>query len=220
MATTAVSTLGKYEFFRYGWTARIAWVKLYTDADVLVDQQAMTLEHTVGMGEMTMAAPVVFDVAAETTDVSYVTIGYTTGTPLDIVFYTKTLAELYDFPTEGTLTISSWEFTVGGTYLLPAGRDDLCDNGWTSLVTWVKCYNSSDVLLNSQSLTFSASTGTGIMSATAPIVFEIATGGAAYYMTFGYTDGTDVVLYKRLYATTYTFTTAGRLTIGTWTITL
>jgi hypothetical protein len=215
---TAVTTLGKYELFKYGWTLHTAWVRLYTSADVLVDEQSLTLSYA--SNTLSPSATIVFDVASGTNDVSYVVIGYTTGTPLDVTFYTKDLPALYDFPSDGTLTVNSWQITVGGTYLLPAGRDDLCVNGWESLVTWVKLYNSSDVLLASESMTFAANVGTGVFAATSDIVFEVATGGAAYYAVFGYTSGSDVQLYKRLFSTTYTFTTAGRLTIDSWEITI
>lgn len=217
---TAVTTSGKYELFQNGWTSKIAWARAYTNLDVLVDEQAATFSYSSVTGKMTPTAPIVFDVAAGVNDVAYVEIGYTTGAPLNISFYTKDLPALYDFPTAGTLTVSTWEITIAGTYLTVAGRNDLCPNGWVSLVTFAKLYNASDVLLSTVSKTFTANAGTGVFSPSSDIVFEVATGGVASYMVFGYTSGSDVQLYKRIFASTYTFTTAGRLTIDSWEITI
>ena len=217
---TAVSTLGKYQLFYGGWTSKIGWARLYDITNTLINQQSVTFSYSSATGKMTPTSTIVFTVAAETVDAAYIELGYTSPYPLDEIYYTKDLPALYDFPTEGTLTVNSWDITIGGTYIQIAGRDDICDNGWESLVTWVKLYTAADGLINTQSVSFTSDVNTGIFSPTANIVFEAATGDVAYYMAFGYTSGTDVVLYKRFFSTSYTFTTAGRLTIDSWEITI
>lgn len=215
---TAVSTAGKHELFTYGWTTRVAWAKLYTNLDVLVDTQAVTLTYNAGV--MTPSADIVFSVASGTNDCSYVEIGYTSGGSVEIVLYTKDLPQLYDFATAGTLTIDSWEISVGGTGLQTTGRDELCTEGWTSNITWVKLYTSGDVLLDTQNATFASNAGTGIMSPSGVITFNVAGSQTAAYAMIGYTDGTDKGLFKKIFSSPYAFATAGTLKVNSWEITI
>jgi len=208
---TAVTELGSYELFNSGWESKIAWARLYTNLDVLVDEQACSFTYS--GSTLNPTADIVFDVGAGVNDVAYIILGYTTGTPLDIEMYSKDLPALYDFTTAGTLTVDSWAITLGGTSLTADGRPVLAQDGFVSTIVSAKLYNASDTLLDTQSVTMSASPSTGVMSPTADIVFDVATGGVAYYITLCNTGGTE--LYKRIIGS-YTFATAGKLTVDAW----
>ena len=215
---TAVSEIGAYNLFYGGWTSSVAQAKLYTNLDVLVDTQAITLNYA--SSQMQVSADIVFSVAAGTNDVSYVEIGYTSPAYEQIPeswmdFYSKDLALLYDFATAGTLTIDSFNISVTGDYLQAAGRDELCQYGFDSKVTWAKLYTSADALLDTQSVTLETSIA-GVCSPTADIVFTV-TSGTGYYVALGY--GTTV-MYKRLLGAGYTFTTPGTLTVSSWEMTI
>jgi hypothetical protein len=216
---TSVSTLGKYYLLFSGWTTRIVRAKLYTSSNVLVATETVTFSYNSTTNILSPTAPIVFDVAEAVDDVAYVVIeGF--NDPTYYAIYTKDLPSLYDFTTAGTLTVSSWEITFSGSYLLDAGKDILVTEGLSSKITWAKLYNASNVLLDTQSVTMSASSSTGIMQPTADIVFDVATGGVASYIRLGYTDGSDVICYQRTLPSTYTFTTAGTLTVDSWFITI
>jgi len=212
---TIVPNIGKYDLFTTGWTSKVTWAKLFTNLDVEVDEQSCTLEY-VG-GALSPTADIVFDVGASTDDVAYIMIGYTSGT--DVAVYIKDLPSLYDFTTAGTLTIDTWTISIGGTHILTAGKEIMAEQGFTSIITWAKLYTSANELLDSENVTLSAN-GQGIMQPTADIVFNVATGKVANYITLGYTPSSDVVCYKRVLSSSYTFTTAGTLTVDSWTITI
>ena len=219
---TAVSTKGKYLLFKEGWVTPVVKAFLFTTTGSQVDSVDVTLSYNSTTNVLSPTADLVFDVEAETEDVAYVTLNHLVSSDPVLLYdtiYTKDLPSLYDFTTAGTLTIDSWDITFGGTHLLDAGKDLLVTVGLTTKITWAKLYTSADALLDTQNVTFTSSSGTGIMSPTADIVFNVASGTASY-ITLGFTDGTDVVCYKRTLSSTYTFATAGTLTVDTWSITI
>jgi hypothetical protein len=215
---TLVTSYGKNALFTAGWTTAIVRARLYTNLDALVDTQTIAMAYNSSTDTLSPTADIVFAVGAGVNDVAYVEIGFIDGGSLWVGFYSKDLPSLYDFSTAGTLTIDSWAITFGGTSLTVAGKDVLVPSGFTSTVVSAKLYNASDVLLDTQSVTLTSSAGTGIMSPTADIVFNVATGGVAYYITL-VTSGA-VAVYKRILSTSYTFTTAGTLTVDAWSITI
>lgn len=213
---TAVTTLGKYNLFKYGWESTINYARLYTATDTLVDTKTIAMNYASNV--LSPTADIVFNVPAGTNDVSYVVIGnLTTGTYTS--FYSKDLSALYDFTTAGTLTIDSWEISLSGTYLQTTGRQALFETGWESYITWAKAYTLGDVIVDTQSTTFTANISTGAFSPTADIVFNVSAGtNDVAYINLGYTSGTDIVFYKRIFSTYYDFVTAGTLTVDSWTI--
>lgn len=216
MATT-LYVEGKNALFRNGWTSKIEWVRLYDATNTLIDEQPVTFEY-VG-NTLVPTADIVFDCPAGTNDASYVRIGYTKPTPLDIIFYDKDLPALYDFPTAGTLTIDSWEITLGGSHITAVGKEALFETGWENLITWGKLYTVADALVDSQNTSFETNSSTGSFICTNDIVFNVSGGtNNVTYINLGYTNGSDVVLYKRIMSPTYNFSTAGTLTVDTWTI--
>lgn len=213
MAVTGIGTLGKYELFHNGWTTRMTWAKLYTSADVLVDEQTVALSWNGTNKLMEIVADVVFDVAGGTNDVSYVIFG--TGTAPDIVFYTEVFAVLYDFATAGTLTLDSARFTLSSSYITDLGKEELSTAGWETIVT-AKLYAAGAVLLDTQTVAFSTAT-TGIMTADAAIVFDVADNTA--YAVDLLNVGAEA-LYYRVLPVTAEFVTPGTLTISSWAMTI
>jgi hypothetical protein len=221
METTRVTQLGRKELFDDGWTANVTWARLYTNLDVLVDEQPLTLTYDSGLDILKPTADIVFDVGAGTDDVAYVSFGYTIpaqepAPAFDFELYFKVLPSLYDFITDGTLTIDSWDITFSGTYLLLAGRQVLIPTGFTSKITTAKLYSSTNALLDTQSVTFVTDNQTGVMSPNADIIFDVDSGIASRIKLYN-TGGTE--LYNRTLNTTYTFTTKGTLTVDAWNIT-
>jgi hypothetical protein len=213
---TAVSTFGKSALFSQGWTTGIVRARLYTNLDALVDTQTIEMAYNSSTDTLSPTADIVFNVGTGVEDVAYVDIGYIDGGSLWVGYYTKDLPSLYDFTTAGTLTIDSWAITFGGTSLTVAGKDVLVPSGFTSTVVSAKLYNSADELLDTQSVTLSVTSG--VMSPTADIVFNVATGKVAYYITLVTSGAVEV--YKRILSTSYTFTTKGTLTVDAWNITI
>lgn len=223
---TAVTTNGKQALFSGGWIGPINQIKLYTATGTLVDTQSVTFVYVSGTQSIQPSADVVFDVAGGTNDVAYVEIGNYLpdpdgGGPAPAVFtsfYSKDLPSLYDFSTTGTLTIDNFNLTLGGSYIQSAGKAALWQTGWTTLIAWGKLYQTDNTLLDTQAKTFSSTSG--VLSMASALVFDVGAGVAnVTYINLGYTDGSDVVFYKRTFSA-YTFVTAGTLTVNTWTITL
>lgn len=209
-------TAGKTALFKYGWTPKITWARLYTDTDDLVDEQSVTFIESSGI--ISPSADIVFSVAASTNDVSYIKLGYTTG--LDFEIYRKDLDQLYDFTTAGSLTVDTFTFTIAGTYLTVQGKSDIWTQGFEE-ITFAKLYTSSDVLVDTQTTSFTTNTGTGALNCDADIIFDVAGGtNNVYYIQLGYNDGSDKFDYKRLLSTTYNFTTTGTLKVDSWAFTV
>lgn len=218
---TAVATLGKYELFKNGWTTRINQIRLYTSADVLVDTKSVTFAYNSGDQSIRPSANIVFNVAGGTNNVSYVVIGNLGGGSIWTSFYSKDLPELYSFSTAGTLTIDSFILTLSSSFLLTQGKADLWQSGWESKITTAKLYTSVDALVDTNDIAFSANIGTGAFPMTGTEVFDVAGGtNNVNYITLGYNDGTDKVLYKRTFISNYNFPTTGTLTVSAWTITV
>lgn len=223
---TAVTTNGKQALFTRGWTSQINQIKLYTATGTLVDTQSVTFTYISGTQSIQPTADVVFDVAGGTNDVAYVEIGKWMDDPdgagpavaLFTSYYSKDLPSLYDFTTTGTLTIDNFNLTLGGSYIQSAGKAALWQTGWTTLIAWGKLYQTDNTLLDTQAKTFSSSSG--VLSMASAMVFNVGAGVSnVTYINLGYTDGTDVVFYKRTFSA-YTFVTAGTLTVSSWTITI
>lgn len=216
---TALTTSGKYNLFENGWTTKINSIKLYTSTNVLVDTQSVTFAYNSGDQSIRPTANIVFNVASGTNNVSYVEIGNQTA--LWDAYYTKDLPELYSFSTAGTLTIDSFILTLSSSFLLTQGKADLWQSGWRSKITTAKLYTSTDVLVDTNDIAFTANISTGAFPMTGTEVFDVAGGtNNVNYITLGYNDGTDKVLYKRTFITNYNFPTTGTLTVSAWSITV
>lgn len=213
MATTGLTDGGKEVLFSDGWTSKVTTAWLYTDADVLVDTQSITLTHTSSTSTMQVSADITFNVDASTDDVSYIEIGRMVGEMKD-PFYTKTLSTLYDFATAGTLTVDSFVITISGTSLLAAGIDSLCNVGLETMIS-AKLYDAGDVNLDTQALTFTA---TDTLDLDSSVVFDVAKDKTASYIKLLNSGG--FALYKRTLDTTYPFSTAGTLTVDSWSISI
>ena len=220
MATTAVTTYGSYLMFNDGWVGNVNYARLYTSADVLVDTQFFTMSHTAGTTTMQPSADIVFDVDAGTSNVSYVVIG-DYNPPLDPVpelynpCYTRVFTSTYDFETDGTLTIDTFSITVSSAYLSADGRDELYTNGF-EVITSAKLTTALSAELNTQSTSFTANSSAGKLTPDASIVFDVAEGTEATAAKYIELYKSSTLLYTRELATTYTFATAGTLTVTGW----
>ena len=105
------------------------------------------------------------------------------------------------------------------------GKSKLFNSGWTSNITKAYLYTSSDVLVNTQDVTFTYSGG--YLQPSADIVFSVAAGVTnVAKVQIGYTFTNPLPpnqtlfasLYEEALDTTYNFATAGTLTIDSWQI--
>ena len=220
MATTAVTTYGSYLMFNDGWVGNVNYARLYTSADVLVDTQIITMSHTAGTTTMQPSADIVFDVDAGTSNVSYVVIGKYTAPigefpALYDDSYTRVFTSTYDFETDGTLTIDTFSITVSSAYLSADGRDELYTNGF-EVITSAKLTTALSAELNTQSTSFTANSSAGKLTPDANIVFDVAEGTEATAAKYIELYKSSTLLYTRELATTYTFATAGTLTVTGW----
>lgn len=217
---TQVYTSGKYTLFKDGWTSRINQIRLYTNTNTLVNTQSVTFAYNSGDQSIRPSANIVFNVAGGTNNVAYVIIGRETG-GIFTEYYSKDLPELYSFSTAGTLTIDSFILTLSSSFLLTQGKADLWQSGWESKITTAKLYTSGDALVDTNDIAFTANVSTGAFPMTGTEVFDVAGGtNNVNYITLGYNDGTDKVLYKRTFISNYNFPTAGTLTVSSWSITV
>jgi len=215
---TFITNEGKYNLFKSGWKSKVVKAYLYDADDTLINSQDVTM--VMSGNTMVLSEPIVFDVASGANDVSYVVIGDFVGSLL-VPYYQKDLPALYDFPTAGTLTINTWVFSIGGIYTTTTGKTELLNNGWESKIEWAKLYTTGNVLVNTQSTTFATNSSTGAFNCSADIVFPV-TGGTTNvsYISLGYTNGSDVVLYQRTMSPTYNYPTEGTLRVDDWSITI
>jgi|LGVE01.1.fsa_nt_gb hypothetical protein len=210
MAVQGITTEGEQELFLNGWTSIVTWAKLYTDADVEVDEQTVTLVWDGTNENMKLTADVVFDVTGGTNNVEYVKFGYTSGS--DIVVFTEIFSTLYDFSTTGTLTLDYGYFYISGTSISTAGEEELADNGFETIVTAKLYTTGSAVLLDTQTVSFTAESGD--LSLDDSIVFDVAS-GIPYSIQLFNTGGDN--LYQRVFDSAIDeFTTPGTLTVDTW----
>jgi len=215
---TALTVLGKYTLFRDGWTGRINQIRLFTKTNTLVNTQSVTFAYNSGDQSIRPTANIVFNVASGTIDASYAIIGRESG-GIFTEYYSKDLPEEYDFPTAGTLTIDSFILTLSSTYLLTQGKADLWQSGWESKITTAKLYTSVDALVDTNDIAFTANISTGAFNMTGTEIFDVAGGtNNVNYITLGYNDGTDKVLYKRTFISNYSFPTTGTLTVSSWSM--
>jgi hypothetical protein len=215
---TFTTTDGKILLFSNGWTnsSGIRQAKLYTSGNVLVDTQSISFTYNSQFGTIFATADVIFNVPSGTNNVAYIKL-FETVTNKEI--YSKDLPALYDFATAGTLTVDSWVFTLSSTRLLIDGKSALWQTGLESVVTWAKLYTSTNVLVNTQNVDFLVNDVTGQFEGNVNIIFNVPSGtNNINYVVLGYTSGTDVQLYKRIFSSNYNFATAGTLTISSWVI--
>jgi len=207
--TTRIHDAGAVVLVSTGWTSYVTHARLWTDSNVEVDEQSVTFTYNTSEKRWKPTGDIVFDVAAGTQDVSYVTIGSST-----VEYYEKVFATLYDFTTLGTLTIDSWAFNITGTSLNDDGKEALFGTGFLGIAT-AKLYTSgSAVLLDTQSVTFEVTQADGTIEPTANIIFDV-TSGIAYSIQLLISTTT---VYNRTLDSTYTFTTPGTLTVDSWAI--
>ena len=207
--TTEIYDEGAVVLVSTGWTSYVTHARLWTDSNVEVDEQSVTFTYNTSEKRWKPTGDIVFDVAAGTQDVSYVTIGSST-----VEYYEKVFATLYDFTTLGTLTIDSWAFNITGTSLNDDGKEALFGTGFLGIAT-AKLYTSgSAVLLDTQSVTFEVTQADGTIEPTANIIFDV-TSGIAYSIQLLIST---TVVYNRTLDSTYPFTTPGTLTVDSWAI--
>lgn len=111
---------------------------------------------------------------------------------------------------------------MAATGLTDSGRERLFSDGWTTKVTKAWLYTSSDVLVDTQDLTMTHTTGTATLSASADIVFDIAaaTSDVAYIEIGTLAGEIKDTYYTKTLSTTYDFTSAGTLTVDSFVISL
>ena len=111
---------------------------------------------------------------------------------------------------------------MAATGLTDSGRERLFSDGWTTKVTKAWLYTSSDVLVDTQDLTMTHTTGTATLSASADIVFYIAaaTSDVAYIEIGTLAGEIKDTYYTKTLSTTYDFTSAGTLTVDSFVISL
>ena len=104
---TGLQAAGEEALFTTGWASTITQAKLYTVGDALVDTQSITFEVN-GSYQLVPTAAVTFDVAGSTNDVKYINLCDASNN----VYFKRLFSGDYDFPTAGTLLVSSWPFSV------------------------------------------------------------------------------------------------------------
>lgn len=221
MATTAITTAGKYRMFKTGWKNYANKIKLYTDLGTLVDTQTVTFSYNSTNKTIEPTADVVFDVSSGTNDVSYVELIYD-DTSTDTVLYTKELPALYDFPTAGTLTIDNWAIGITSSDVTDNGKSALLQLGWENRINRAILYTTTNTQVDVNTVSFTANAGTGALNASATIVFDVSAGTSnVSKVTLGYTPETIISeYYTKAFSTTYSFTNAGTLSVSGFTISL
>lgn len=230
MATTAITTAGKYRMFKTGWKNYANKIKLYTDLGTLVDTQTVTFAYNSTNKTIEPTANVVFDVSSGTSNVSYVELIYN-DTLTDTVLYTKELPALYDFPTAGTLTIDNWAIGITSSDVTDEGKSVLLQSGWESLIDEARLLTGTIETVDTKTVSFSANAGTGALNANATIVFDVPAGTSniSKIVIGDWRDDPDGAgpivavfysFYTKSFSTTYSFTNAGTLSVSGFTISL
>jgi hypothetical protein len=111
---------------------------------------------------------------------------------------------------------------MAATGLTDIGRERLFTAGWTTEITKAWLYTSSDVLVDTQNLTMTHTTGTATLVASADIVFNVAasTNDVAYIQIGALAGEIKSTYYTKTLSTTYDFVSAGTLTVDSFVITL
>lgn len=214
MADT-IYEVGKTDLFNNGWTSKIAWARLYTDTGVLVDQQSVTFTYVTDHIQPT--ADIVFEVSSATNDISYITLGYTSG--LDAILYRKDLSQLYDFTTSGILTVDTFTIGLTGSSLQPDGRQALFTTGWNTTITQLRINNAGGAV-GTASCDFDVD-GSYDFALDSQVVFEVSAGTNGINNAQLLNSSNTVYWSKTLPSPApYNFTTAGELRINTWVISI
>ena len=214
MADT-IYEVGKTDLFNNGWTSKITWARLYTDTGVLVDQQSVTFTYVTDHIQPT--ADIVFEVSSATDDISYITLGYTSG--LDAILYRKDLSQLYDFTTSGILTVDTFTIGLTGSSLQPDGRQALFTTGWNTTITKLRINNAGGAV-GTVSCDFDVD-GSYDFALDSQVVFEVSAGTNGINNAQLLNSSNTVYWSKTLPSPApYNFTTAGELRINTWVISI
>lgn len=212
-----ISDYGKRTLFSQGWRSRITKIRLCTTSGTIVDEQDITFVMNTGTGTMYLSAPVIFNVASGTTNVSQVKLFQFTSPDVYDLIYTEDLASTYNFTTEGTLTLNTYTFSVSGGTL--EGRNKLWNDGWASVITWAKLYRG-ETLVDTKTCSFTASIATGNkLTLDASLIFAVPVSAISfYYIHLGYTDAeTDKELFEKT-GTSVAYPTVGTYRVNTWEI--
>lgn len=208
---------GRGALFLDGWTSKVTLIRLYTSADVLVDEQSVTFTYNTDRIQIT--SNVVFDVPAGTNNVSYVEIGRYDN-PLYSWYYRKDLTQLYDFATAGQLTIDLFRISASATPLQPSGREALFTTGWVSTIAKMVAKDNGGTTRDTQTCSFVLDTSNNNnLKLNAQVNLEIAEG---ITITNCQLLGTaDAVYWSKTLPSPapYTFNTSGQLRVKTWSIT-
>ena len=206
---------GKTTLFNNGWTSKITWARLYTDAGVLVNQQAVTFVYATD--KIQPNADIVFSVSSAVNDVSYITLGFTSG--LDSILYRKDLDALYDFSTAGTMTVDTFTISLSGTPLQPDGREALFTTGWNTIITKIRINNSGGAI-DTKACDFDVNASYNF-ALDAQINLEVPASTNSINNAQLLNADDDVFWSKTLPSPApYTFTTAGELRVKTWVISI
>lgn len=216
----AITDRGRLNLFANGWKNNLTGIRLLNSSSSDVsDLKTCSFNFNTTTKKLELTASVTFDIASGN-DVAYVSVGRYTPPlgqyPALIDEYDrKGLSQIYNFATDGTLTINSLSFTLTSSYLTDLGREYLFTTGLQSKITFAKCCNVSNAVLDTQSTSFTATSTS--FDVDAPIVFDIEAGKKPQYVHLGFNDGTDKFVYKRTH-TEYNYPTAGTFTINGWSI--
>lgn len=215
---TAITTAGKYQLFKQGWSGIANKIKLYTNLGVLVDTQSVTFTWNSTNKTIEPNADVVFDVSAGVNDVAYIELIYD-DTSTDTVLYTKDLSSLYDFPTSGTLTIENWAIGVSSSEFTDDGKNALLTDGLEPEIS------KASLILGNTSVTvnasFTANSSSGRLNADSTIIFNVPGGttGISQFTLSSYTSTPlplETPLFVKTFNTTYDFTNKGTLSISSF----
>ena len=144
---------GGYQLFNSGWTGTITTAKLYSSDDLITPVATESISFSYSGGSISIPSSVTFTISSPVNNVAFVTVGTTSR------FFKQDLTNVYDFPTAGTLTITSWTIGISGSSVTTDGKSELFQNGWASSMNYARLFRSGSTLVGTLgSLTFSATT--------------------------------------------------------------
>lgn len=215
----AITGRGRLDLFNHGWASRINEMWLYNSSSVAVASMPCSFTYNSSTKKLELSSSVTFDID-NGDNIAYVGVGWKSPEPFPLYneYDRKALSQIYTFSSDGTLTINTLTFTATSTYLTDYGVQSLFTTGIASKITFANSCNVGNTILNTQSVTFTASETD--LELNSPIVFSISAGGKPQYIHLGFNDsGTSRYVYKRTH-TEYNYLTNGLFTINTWSITV
>lgn len=213
-----VSTKGKYELFKNGWTTIIAKAELYTENATLVDTQTVAFAYNNADNSLRPTAAIVFEVDSPVNSVAAVYITNAAGNTL----FFRELDTYYDFPTEGTLTVESWVLTLTGN-IVGSGKSLLWTQGWESLSHYITLLADATVRVASavdKAFTANASNGKLEMSSAITIEVPASTTGINRVSLRSAIGAVGNDYFHLALGTTYSYTNAGSFKINSFALSI